>query len=74
MVSNRGTGLAAQLRWMTARQSSQVQGSFLANDDIYNGVMSRRRYDQFGGFEQFGAFQPANRWFGNFRQRPLWGV
>ena len=27
--------------------------------------MSRRRYDQFGGFEQFGAFQPADRWFGN---------
>ena len=75
LVSNRGTGLAAQLRWMTARQSSQVQGSFLANDDIYNGVMSRRRYDQFGGFEQFGAFQPANRWFGNIpAQRPLWGV
>ena len=74
LVSNRGTGLAAQLRWMTARQSSQVQGSFLANDDIYNGVMSRRRYDQFGGFEQFGAFQPANRWFGNFRHKGHFGA
>ncbi|MEC7077848.1 MAG: LPS assembly protein LptD [Pseudomonadota bacterium] len=74
LVSNRGTGLAAQLRWMTARQSSQVQGSFLANDDIYNGVMSRRRYDQFGGFEQFGAFQPANRWFGNFRHEGHFGA
>ena len=74
LVSNRGTGLAAQLRWMTARQSSQVQGSFLANDDIYNGVMSRRRYDQFGGFEQFGAFQPANRWFGNIRHKGRFGA
>ncbi|MEC8072163.1 MAG: LPS assembly protein LptD [Pseudomonadota bacterium] len=74
LVSNRGTGLAAQLRWMTARQSSQVQGSFLANDDIYNGFMSRRRYDQFGGFEQFGAFQPANRWFGNFRHEGHFGA
>ncbi|MEC8480013.1 MAG: LPS assembly protein LptD [Pseudomonadota bacterium] len=74
LVSNRGTGLAAQLRWMTARQSNQVQGSFLANDDIYNGVMSRRRYDQFGGFEQFGAFQPANRWFGNFRHEGHFGA
>ena len=74
LVSNRGTGLAAQLRWMTARQSSQVQGSFLANDDIYNGVMSRRRYDQFGGFEQFGAFQPANRWFGNVRHKGRFGA
>ena len=73
-VSNRGAGLAAQLRWMTARQSSQVQGSFLANDDIYNGVMSRRRYDQFGGFEQFGAFQPANRWFGNIRHKGRFGA
>ena len=74
LVSNRGTGLATQLRWMTARQSSQVQGSFLANDDIYNGVMSRRRYDQFGGFEQFGAFQPANRWFGNIRHKGRFGA
>ncbi|MEC7420553.1 MAG: LPS assembly protein LptD, partial [Pseudomonadota bacterium] len=74
LVSNRGTGLAAQLRWMTARQSNQVQGSFLANDDIYNGVMSRRRYDQFGGFEQFGAFQPANRWFGNIRHKGRFGA
>ena len=46
LVSNRGTGLAAQLRWMTdCAQSSQPQGSLLASDDIYNGVMSRRRYD-----------------------------
>ena len=36
--------------------------------------MSRRRYDQFGGFEQFGAFQPANRWFGNFRHKGRFGA
>ena len=74
LVSNRGTGLAAQLRWLTAQQSSQLQGSLLASDDIYNGVLSRRRYDQFGGFEQFGAFQPADRWFGNFRHKGRFGA
>jgi LPS-assembly protein len=66
LVSNRGAGLAAQARWLTLRQSSQIQGNYIPSDDIYNGVMSRRRYEQFGGFDQFGAFEPAGRWFGIF--------
>ena len=74
LISNRGAGLAAQVRWLTRKQSSQLQGSFLAGDDIYNGVMSRRRYDQFGGFDEFGAFAGADRWFGNFRHQGQFGA
>ena len=74
LVSNRGAGLAAQARWLTPRQSSQIQGSYIPSDDIYNGVMSRRRYEQFGGFDQFGAFEPADRWFGNFRHQGKFGA
>jgi LPS-assembly protein len=48
-VGNRGSGFAAQGRWLTPSQTTQVQGGLLANDAIYNGIMSRRRYDQFGG-------------------------
>lgn len=74
LISNRGAGLAAQVRWLTQRQSSQLQGSFLASDDIYNGVMSRRRYDQFGGFDEFGAFAGADRWFGHLRHQGQFGA
>lgn len=66
-VGNRGTGFAAQGRWLTPSQTTQVQGGLLAKDAIYNGIMSRRRYDQFGGADRFGAFTPADRWYVNLR-------
>ncbi|MAI16715.1 MAG: hypothetical protein CMP94_04990, partial [Gammaproteobacteria bacterium] len=66
-ISNRGAGFAAQGRWLTSQQMTQIQGGLLADDGIYNGIMSRRRYDQFGGIERFGAFTPANRWYVNLR-------
>lgn len=68
-IGNRGTGFAAQGRWLTSQQMTQIQGGLLADDGIYNGIMSRRRYDQFGGIERFGAFTPADRWYVNLRHR-----
>ena len=67
LVSNRGAGFAAEGRWLTSRQFTQLQAGLLSDDKIYNGVMSRRRYDKFGGADRFGAFVPASRWYVNLR-------
>lgn len=66
-VGNRGAGFAAQGRWLTSQQRTQIQAGLLPDDKIYSGIMSRRRYDRFGGVDRFGTFIPADRWYVNLR-------
>ena len=62
LVSRRGAGAEAQVRYDSPMQNATVDLSYLASDDLYNGLFDRRTYKALGGETTLGSFDSADRW------------
>ena len=62
LVSRRGAGAEGQVRYDSPMQNATVDLSYLASDDLYNGLFDRRTYKALGGETTLGSFDSADRW------------
>lgn len=69
-IAERGVGIEGDARYMSRFGSAEVGGSFLPDDDIYNGRVSR---DDFVELGLPGTFDPADRWLFTAEQLGYYG-
>ena len=62
IVSRRGVGVDGQIRYNNQSQRAAVDLSYLASDDLYNGLFDRETYKALGGEAVLGRFDAADRW------------
>ena len=62
LVSRRGLGIEGQLQYDSPSQNATVDLSYLASDDLYNGLFDRKTYKDLGGETTLGSFDSADRW------------
>ncbi len=60
LIGARGTGLETEFRHKNGWSDNEIGGAFLAQDDDYDGELSRSDFLAEGGAES--AFAPADRW------------
>ncbi len=58
-IAERGVGVDGTARHVSKFGSAEVGGSYLPEDDIYNGQVSRDDFEELG---LPGPFEPADRW------------
>ena len=62
-LGDRGTGAEAELRHLSGWEESTLSGSFLPEDDLYNGNISKDDFDDLADAGLVsGEFEPADRW------------
>ena len=69
-VSERGVGIAGDVRHLSRYGRAEVGGAFLSKDDEYNGKYSRTDFDNLA---LPGPFDPADRWLFTTNQRGNYG-
>ena len=57
-----GVGVDGQIRYNNQSQRAAVDLSYLASDDLYNGLFDRETYKALGGEAVLGRFDAADRW------------
>ena len=68
LVSRRGVGVDGQIRYDSPSQNATVDLSYLASDDLYNGLFDRKTYKALGGETTLGSFDSADRWLVSVEQ------
>ncbi len=75
--SKRGASGELEVRHMSSWQTTAVGGALLPDDDLYNGTLSRKDFDEFvddmGNPVDLGVFEPADRWLGALDHRGRFG-
>ena len=61
LVSRQGVGVDGQIRYDNQSQHAAVDLSYLASDDLYNGLFDRETYKALGGEAVLGSFDAADR-------------
>ena len=61
-ISRRGVGIDGRLLAQDEFQSTAVDMSYLASDNLYNGLFDRKTYKALGGANTLGSFRGADRW------------
>lgn len=61
-ISRRGVGIDGRLLAQSESQTTAVDMSYLAADDLYNGLFDRKTFKALGGANTLGSFRSADRW------------
>lgn len=69
-ISDRGVGIAGDVRHLSRYGGTEVGGAFLSRDHEYNGEYSRADFDSLG---LPGSFDPADRWLFATKQHGSYG-
>lgn len=64
VVGERGVGIEAEFRHMSAWQQTIVGGAILPDDKLFDGTFDKDDFEEQGGEAVFGPFEPEDRWLG----------
>jgi LPS-assembly protein len=69
-IAERGTGIEGIARYLSPYANAEVGGSYLPEDNIYDGHRSRDEFEELG---LPGEFDPADRWLFTAKQGGYYG-